>query len=157
MPVTAWAVIMMTMLIREGCEGDVAAVLRVYEASGIEGVERFTEEEGRTHFGRFRAYPNYRLFVATEGDEVVGTYSLLVMDNLAKRGAPSGVVEDVGVMPEWQGRGVGRAMMAHALEECRKAGCYKLTLSSNEKRVAAHGFYESLGFRRHGFSFLVEL
>ena len=43
-------------------------------------------------------------------------------------------------------QGIGRAMMAHALEECRKAGCYKLALSSNVQRANAHRFYESLGF-----------
>jgi GNAT superfamily N-acetyltransferase len=50
---------------------------------------------------------------------------------------------------------VGRAMMAHAIEQCRKAGCYKLALSSNLKREDAHRFYESLGFERHGYSFVI--
>jgi GNAT superfamily N-acetyltransferase len=66
------------------------------------------------------------------------------------------VVEDVAVSPSHQGKGIGRAMMAHALEECRKAGCYKLALSSNLKRENAHQFYESLGFKRHGYSFVIE-
>jgi len=35
-------------------------------------------------------------------------------------------------------------MMEHAIAECRKAGCYKLALSSNVKREGAHRFYESL-------------
>jgi GNAT superfamily N-acetyltransferase len=67
------------------------------------------------------------------------------------------VVEDVAVAPSRQGQGIGRAMMAHAIEECRKAGCYKLALSSNVKRAAAHKFYESLGFERHGYSYAVFL
>jgi hypothetical protein len=33
----------------------------------------------------------------------------------------------------------------------------KLALSSNFKRNAAHAFYDSLGFQRHGYSFLVDL
>jgi GNAT superfamily N-acetyltransferase len=66
-------------------------------------------------------------------------------------------VEDVAVAPERQGQGIGRAMMEHALAECRKAGCYKLALSSNVKREGAHRFYESLGFERHGYSFAVFL
>ena len=39
----------------------------------------------------------------------------------------------------------------------REAGCYKLVLSSNQKRARAHAFYESLGFQRHGFSFSIEI
>ena len=142
--------------IREAAEDDVAAILRVYSEAGIQD-ESFTPEEAKTCFQRLAAYPNCKLFVAAEDEEIVGAYSLLVMDNLAKRGRPSGVVEDVAVLPLWQGRGVGRAMMHHALDQCRVAGCYKLTLSSNEKRSAAHRFYESLGFERHGYSFLVRL
>ncbi|WP_335622404.1 GNAT family N-acetyltransferase [Acidovorax carolinensis] len=55
-----------------------------------------------------------------------------------------------------QGQGIGRQMMAHAVHQARDAGCYKLALSSNAKRVAAHAFYESLGFARHGLSFVIE-
>jgi len=39
-------------------------------------------------------------------------------------------------------------------QACRSAGCYKLALSSNLKRAGAHRFYDSLGFERHGFSFV---
>jgi GNAT superfamily N-acetyltransferase len=46
-------------------------------------------------------------------------------------------------------------MMRRAMDECRQAGCYKLALSSNLKREAAHRFYEGLGFEKHGYSFWV--
>jgi len=48
-------------------------------------------------------------------------------------------------------------MMHHAMAFAREAGCYKLVLSSNQKRERAHAFYESLGFQRHGFSFSIEI
>ena len=67
------------------------------------------------------------------------------------------MVEDVAVDPERQGHGIGRAMMQHALDQCRLAACYKMTLSSNLKREGAHLFYDSLGFARHGYSFQIEL
>jgi GNAT superfamily N-acetyltransferase len=63
----------------------------------------------------------------------------------------------VAVAPHWQRRGIGRAMIRQAIEFCRAKGCYKLALSSNVRRGPAHAFYESLGFRRHGYSFTVEL
>ena len=112
-------------------------------------------EEAREHFARFRQYPYYRIFVAETGGTIAGTYALMIMDNLAKRGARSGVVEDVAVLPGRQGQGIGRAMMEHARAQCRDAGCYKLSLSSNLNREAAHRFYDSLGFERHGYSFQV--
>ncbi|MFN2238408.1 MAG: GNAT family N-acetyltransferase [Thermoanaerobaculia bacterium] len=55
-----------------------------------------------------------------------------------------------------RGMGIGRRMMAFAMDEAGRNGCYKLVLSSNFERTGAHAFYESLGFRRHGFSFRVD-
>jgi GNAT superfamily N-acetyltransferase len=48
-------------------------------------------------------------------------------------------------------------MVRQAIELCRDKGCYKLALSSNSRRSRAHAFYESLGFKRHGYSFVAEL
>ncbi len=147
---------MSDVVLREAAEGDVAAILDLYLSAGIADAG-FTVDEGREKLAEFRRYPSLRVFVAEIEGVVVGTYELLIMDNLAKRGARSGVVEDVAVAPAMQGRGVGRAMMLHAFEQCRRAGCYKLVLSSNAKREEAHRFYESLGFERHGYSFRVVL
>jgi GNAT superfamily N-acetyltransferase len=47
--------------------------------------------------------------------------------------------------------------MNAAMEIAGQRGCYKLALSSNLKRHAAHAFYEHLGLQRHGVSFLVEI
>jgi hypothetical protein len=43
------------------------------------------------------------------------------------------------------------------MDLCRKHGCYKIVISSNFKRPKAHAFYESLGFKRHGYSFRLML
>jgi ribosomal protein S18 acetylase RimI-like enzyme len=48
-------------------------------------------------------------------------------------------------------------MMTFALGYARERGCYKLTLSSNSGRPAAHAFYRALGFEQHGLSFHVQL
>jgi GNAT superfamily N-acetyltransferase len=143
--------------IREAAEADLPEILQAYRDAGIDGGDSFTLEEAREQFARFRRYPSYRVFVAISDGVVAGTYALIILDNLAKRGAPSGVIETVAVRPEFQGRGIGRDMMAHAREECRLAGCYKMTLSSNVAREGAHRFYEALGFERHGYSFLMRL
>ena len=143
-------------LIREATEADLPEVLRIYAQPELDAGAVLSLEEARSRLQRFSSYPCYRLFVAEVDGAVVGTFALLIMDNLAHLGAPSGIVEDVGVLPEFQGRGIGKQMMHKARELCAEAGCYKLVLSSNARRTAAHSFYESLGFRKHGVSFLVE-
>jgi GNAT superfamily N-acetyltransferase len=145
----------MTIEIRDAVDSDLSGILRVLADSGIDGGSSFTPEEASAHLARIRQWPNFRLLTVLVDGEIAGTYSLVIMDKLGKRGTPAGVVEDVAVLPAMQGHGVGRAMMEHAIGECRKAGCYKLALSSNVKRGPAHRFYESLGFDRHGYSFAV--
>ena len=143
--------------IREATEDDLPAILGIYSSAKIGSDTSFSLDEARVHFGKLRQYPYFRIFLALVEGKIVGTYELLIMDNLAKRGKKSGVVEDVAVDPAYQGRGVGRAMMEHAREQCRVADCYKVTLSSNLNREEAHRFYEALGFERHGYSFRIEL
>ncbi|AEU34635.1 GNAT family N-acetyltransferase [Granulicella mallensis] len=143
--------------IREATEGDLSSILGLYAAAGIGDSGNFTAEEARAHFSRLKQYPSFHVFVAFLHEVPVGTYELLIMDNLAKRGRKSAVVEDVAVDPQHQGQGIGRAMMEHARKQCQEASCYKLTLSSNLKREEAHRFYEALGFEKHGYSFQIRL
>jgi GNAT superfamily N-acetyltransferase len=143
------------MTIRQADEADLPDILRAYAESGIASDDAYTVEEARGQFAILSRYPSYRVFVAELDGVFAGTYALIVLDNLNKRGAAGAVVEDVAVLPSFQGRGVGRAMMEHAREQCRAAGCYKMALSSNRSREGAHAFYESLGFERHGYSFVI--
>ena len=145
------------LAIREAKKDDVSAILELYRNADLEGEPAFTVKEAEAHLAVFSRYPSYRIFVAVVDEKVVGTYELLIMENLAKGGRKSGVVEDVAVSPQFRGQGIGRAMMTHAREQCKQAGCYKFVLSSNLKRADAHAFYESLGFEKHGYSFRVEL
>jgi GNAT superfamily N-acetyltransferase len=106
-------------------------------------------------FARIAAYPDYAVYLAEEEGVPVGTFSLLVMDNLAHGGAPEGVVENVVVAEGRRRQGIGHAMMRFAMDRCAEAGCYKLVLSSNVRREDAHRFYQDLGFIQHGLSFSV--
>jgi len=147
---------MSTVCIREAVDADLATVLALYAQPEIDDGDVMSEEEAKVIFDRFRSYPNYKLYVACVGSEIIGTFSLLIVENLAHRGAPSGLVEDVVVAVEHQRKGIGKWMMRSAIDRCREAGCYKMALSSSIRRTVAHEFYESLGFVRHGYSFLVE-
>ena len=147
----------MSFTLREATRQDLPNVLALYAQPGMDDGNVLSLAEAEAVHARFAHYPSYRLFIVCDGDAVVGTYALLVMDNLAHQGTPSAIVEDVVVAPGRQGQGIGRRMMAHAMGLARAAGCYKLALSSNRRREAAHAFYESLGFTQHGLSFSVVL
>ncbi|HVR97338.1 MAG TPA: GNAT family N-acetyltransferase [Thermoanaerobaculia bacterium] len=147
----------MSATIRLATKQDLPAILRLYAQPGLDDGEMLPLDEAARLFARIESYPDYHLYVAETGGEVVGTFALLILENLSHLGARSGLVEAVAVSPEQQGQGIGRLMMEHALERCRTAGCYKMALSSNLKREQAHAFYDSLGFERHGYSFRMDL
>lgn len=146
----------MTVAIREAGEAALPAVIALYAQPEHDDGMVLPVEEAARGFRRFAYYP-YRLFVAVDDGRVVGSYALLIMDNLGHLGAPSAIVEDVVVDPAAQGTGVGKAMMRQALADARARGLLQGGAVGNAKRDRAHAFYESLGFQRHGYSFLVGL
>ena len=142
--------------IRRATEADLGDVIRLQHQ--LDASEpRISDDDARRIFARMNSYPDLGIFVAESDGTIVGTFTLLVMDKLGHNGKPEGIVEDVVVDEHRRGQGIGAEMMRFAMEHCRARGCYKLALSSNAKRTEAHAFYEGLGFRRHGFSFVVEL
>jgi GNAT superfamily N-acetyltransferase len=152
--------ILMNLSIRLANQEDLSEVLQLYRAAGVKQDTGLSLADAEQWFQRIQQYPCYQLWVATLtalDDRPVGTFTLLVIDNLIHHGSPSGIVEGVAVDPEFQGQGIGRQMMQFAMAQCRAAGCYKLSLSTNLRRKEAHAFYASLGFQKHGYSYQVEL
>ena len=145
------------MRIRIAGSADIPEVLRLYAQPDFDDGQVLALEDAQALYARFLDYPDYHIYLAEEGERVLGSFALLIMLNLGHKGAPSAIIEDVVVDPDIQSRGVGAEMMRAAMDLARKKGCYKLVLSSNAKRVRAHAFYERLGFERHGLSFHIML
>jgi ribosomal protein S18 acetylase RimI-like enzyme len=88
---------------------------------------------------------NTHLFVATEGDEVMGTLTLVFYQ------IPSGLkawIEDVIVNESFRGKGVATALLCHALHIARDKGARKVDLTSAPSRGAANRLYQKLGFEQ---------
>ena len=137
-------------------KSDLSEILRLYAQPDIDDGKVLSQLEAEDIFERISRYPNYKIYVAVFEGKIVGTFTLLIMENLGHMGAPSAIIEDVAVDPDFQRHGTGKTMMKYALGIANEQGCYKAMLSSNLKRKLAHKFYESLGFDRHGYSFLVK-
>jgi GNAT superfamily N-acetyltransferase len=146
-----------SLCICEASKSDLPAVLRLYAQPELDDGKVLSMKDAESIFEQMMRYPNYKIYIAKYQEHVVGTFALLIMDNLGHMGAPSAIIEDVAVDPEFQRQGIGKAMMAYAIQLATEKGCYKAVLSSNLKRERAHSFYESLGFERHGYSFRIDL
>jgi len=79
------------------------------------------------------------LFVATDGNTVIGTA-------MAGYDGHRGWLYTVAVSPEHRRRGIGTALVRHAVGALRTAGCIKVNLQIRASNTAVRGFYESLGF-----------
>ena len=87
--------------------------------------------------------PGTRLFVARDGETIVGTLSLIIFR------IPTGVrawIEDVIVDSQVRGRGVGEALNRAAIAVAEAAGARTVDLTSRPSREAANRLYQRIGF-----------
>lgn len=89
--------------------------------------------------------PDDICFVAETGCKVVGAVWVRVMDDYGhiEDGVPSFAIS---FYPEYRGRGMGTALMRSMLDELRKRG-YKKTSLSVQKANYALKLYEKVGFK----------
>lgn len=55
-------------------------------------------------------------------------------------------IHDLAVLPEFRGKGVGRALLQAAEDRARRKGCCKLTLEVQEDNARARKLYQRFGF-----------
>jgi len=79
-------------------------------------------------------------FVAVIRDEIVGFYSMSPSHDAWK-------LEDLWVLPRFMERGIGRALVAHALETAARGGASSVTVDADPN---AESFYLACGADRYG-------
>lgn len=83
-------------------------------------------------------------WLAILGDRVIGTVGLKEMgENIAK-------LKRMFVTSDLHGKGVGEALLNHALKYAKSQGFSKIILNTNEHMTRAHHFYEKHGFKQKG-------
>jgi GNAT superfamily N-acetyltransferase len=87
------------------------------------------------------------ILVAEVQGEVVGMVSLLPMVSTAL-GAPTAILEDMIVKPEFRGRGIGQSLIEAAKGFAQRKSYARITLLTDGDNAPAHKFYEREGFRK---------
>jgi N-acetylglutamate synthase-like GNAT family acetyltransferase len=82
----------------------------------------------------------FPVYVAEEGGAIAGVYALVFA-------AADCELEHFWVAPTRMGAGIGRALLAHAVERCRAIGARRLWITADPN---AEGFYARMGARRVG-------
>jgi GNAT superfamily N-acetyltransferase len=139
------------VIFRVATRADVPAILELMADDEVSRARDGVVSEG-TDAGYWAAFeaidadPRNELIVADDAGAVVGTCQLTFTPSLSRRGAERMTIEAVRVRSDTRGRGVGRAMMAWALDRARERGCGLAQLTTDKRRTDAQRFYVSLGF-----------
>lgn len=87
------------------------------------------------------------IFFVTHNDEVVGLcYTAVNPGEIARRGISVGWIEDLGVLPTHQGKGLGRFLLVTGIHHLRQQ-VEVVELGVEGKNPTAMPLYESVGFR----------
>jgi ribosomal protein S18 acetylase RimI-like enzyme len=138
------------LIFRRAAAADLPAIVRLLAEDQL-GRTRDDPSEPldpsyRAAFERIAGNPRETLLVVETEGLVVGTLQLTVLDGLSRRGRSRAQIEAVRVDGRLRGRGIGEALMRHAISLARDAGCRLVQLTTDKRRVDAHRFYERLGF-----------
>jgi ribosomal protein S18 acetylase RimI-like enzyme len=93
--------------------------------------------------------PEYRPdldLVAVAPDGQLAGFAVCWFADTGPSGRPSGQFEPVGVHPMFQGRGIGRALMAEGLRRLRAAGAEIMYVETDDQRGPALALYTAVGF-----------
>lgn len=137
-------------VIRAAAEADLAAILALIDADPISAGRRghgvAVTGAVRAAFAEIQQSSAHSLWVVEEAGQVLGSYQLSLLPGLARGGMRRAIIESVHVRADWRSRGLGEALLRHAVERSREAGCGSLQLTTDKRRTAAHRFYRRLGF-----------
>jgi GNAT superfamily N-acetyltransferase len=136
---------------RLAARSDVPAILELLADDEVSRARdgAISEAGDAAHWAAFDAIdadPRNELIVVEEDGVPVGTFQLTFTPSLSRGGSERMTIEAVRVRSDRRGSGVGRQMMAWALDRGRERGCRLAQLTTDKRRADAHRFYESLGF-----------
>lgn len=86
------------------------------------------------------------VLVAAVDAQVVGVLQVLVFQHFQHTGGWCAELESVHVRHDLRGNGIGAELLAAAEGVARRAGCYRVQLTSRKFRVDAHRFYLAHGY-----------
>jgi ribosomal protein S18 acetylase RimI-like enzyme len=121
--------------------GGEEVTIRAWEARDREafhGLLRLLSKESEVRGAGAPAY------VAECRGQVVGMVTLCVFTTLT---GPKAFLDHLVVGPEWRRRGIGRALVRHAIERAEAAGASRVDLTASAGKAAGRHLYESLGFQ----------
>jgi GNAT superfamily N-acetyltransferase len=132
--------------LQAGTERDVPVILSLIKA--LAAYERMAGEvvadEALVHDSFFGPAPSAEVVIARVGVEAVG-FAVWFHNHSTFLGRRGLYLEDLFVVPEWRGRGIGRALLSHLARIAVDRKCGRMEWSVLNWNAPAIAFYRSLG------------
>lgn len=123
----------------------VLAMLNEYASGPMGGNTPLPEYAQRNLIPELAKRPTARALLARVDGEAAGVAIYIEgFSTFACR--PLVNLHDLGVSPRFQGRGVGKQLLAALEDRARRLGCCKITLEVLEGNDVAQGLYRKLGY-----------
>ncbi len=131
-------------MIRKAGVGDAPAIARLLHRFNSE-YEDYTPgiEALSGHYRELLGAAELVVLLAGEGRE---GFSQFRFKRSHYTGRPDAYIEELYVIPERRGEGIGRALLEATIEAARQAGATHIELTTGEEDRQARGLYESAGF-----------
>ena len=114
-----------------------------FDANGLP----YTEEQEAAVLERFAASPNSRLFLALDGDEIVGNACVSGNGNPRFRHRSELAIS---VLRDYWGNGIGSGLMEQMIAFARQTGAELLSLEVRSDNERAKALYRKFGFTCFG-------
>jgi len=125
--------------LRAAMPADAAAAGECVDAAYRGYIERIGKPPGPMLEDYRAVLGKHRCFVAEHEGSIVGLAVLLTEPSRA-------LLDNVAVLPAWQGRGVGRRLIAHVEREAHALGYGALELYTHELMTENLALYRRLGY-----------
>lgn len=128
--------------VREAVPEDAATVATLLVELGYPD----NDEVGvRARLADWAAEASGTVLVAEREDEVVGVIAVFALPFIERAGKWGRIVALV-TSESCRGQGVGRDLVVAAEDAALRLGCVRMEVTSANRRIGAHAFYERLGY-----------
>lgn len=97
------------------------------------------------------------LLVAKSGSKLVGFVYAGIFPEHFEVSRLVGVIDDVYVMPEFRGRGIGKKLIVECLNKMKGAGAKVVRLQVLTENKVAIKLYEKFGFKTHRYGMMKQI
>ena len=108
----------------------------------FENEEQISEKK---QLAKVLSNPDFMVFVVKQNDKIVGGLTIYILQRYYGT-KPVAYIYDVGVSPDFQGKGLGRSLIAEVCKYCKENGFEDAYVEAESDDVDAVNFYKKTKF-----------